>query len=190
MMVYDAGRMTKLMLDPAIGTLIVLCLALLFAGAGSHKLRDLPQFSAIFAAYELLPQLARPQLAVLVPLLECLLACGLLVRRTRTPAVVAAMLLLLGYAAAIGINLRRGRSDLACGCGGFDARRVIAPWMLWRNVLLVAVLGLVLLPWSARALEWLDAVTVGCGTVTCGLVYLCLDRLLGQSARSSALRIS
>lgn len=175
------------MLDPAVGTLIVACLVLLFAAAGSHKLRNLPQFCATFAAYEVWPGVLRPQLARLVPLLECVLACGLLVGRTRRLAAAAGVVLLLGYAAAIGVNLLRGRRDLACGCGGFDDRSVIAPWMIVRNVVLAGLLALVLLPWGVRPLEWTDAVTVGCGAMTCGLVYLCLDRLLGGPGRSSAL---
>ena len=36
------------MLDPAIGSLLVGCFALLFAGAASHKLRDLNQFAQVF----------------------------------------------------------------------------------------------------------------------------------------------
>jgi len=66
------------------------------------------------------------------------LACG---------ASAAGAALLLAYAAAIAINLQRGRRDLACGCGGPHERRPIAAWMVWGNLLLAGLLGAVLLPW-------------------------------------------
>lgn len=173
--------MTSFTVDPAVAVLSVACLALLFAAASLHKLRDLRAFAAIFAAYEVLPGIARLRLTTLVPVLEAAVAAGLLFEVTRGPACVAAMVLLLIYAAAIGINLLRGRRDLACGCGGPDERRPIAAWMIGRNVLLAALAGVILMPWSPRELELTDAATIGFGTLTCALVYLCLDRLLGRN---------
>ncbi|HEY3785359.1 MAG TPA: MauE/DoxX family redox-associated membrane protein [Steroidobacteraceae bacterium] len=178
--------MTPLTIDPAVAELIVACLALLFGTAALHKLRDLRAFTEIFAAYEILPGLARAQLTSLVPVLEAAVAAGLLFDVTRASAAVAGALLLLAYAAAIAVNLARGRRDLACGCGAPDERRPIAPWMLGRNLLIGAVAGVLLLPWSPRSLEPTDAVTIGLGTLTCALVYLCLERLLGRNAPRSA----
>jgi hypothetical protein len=99
--------------------------------------------------------------------------------------------LLLAYAGAITVNLVRGRRELACGCGGPDDRRPIAPWMVWRNILFAVALFPVKLPWSPRPLQLTDMVTIGFGTATCALVYLCLDRLWGRTGRLSAeLRMS
>jgi hypothetical protein len=191
-------------LDPAIAALIVACAALLFASAALHKLRDLRRFDEIFTAYGLIPLRARlprvaPQallgipsaalrlrLSYAVPLLESLVAVGLLFDASRPPAVAAGMVALLAYATAIAVNLSRGRRDLACGCGGPDDRRPIAPWMIWRNVLLTLLLAALLLPWSPRSLVLTDLLTIGFGTATCALVYLCLDRLLDQAARLAA----
>jgi len=178
-------------IDPAIAALIVACGALLFAGGAIHKLRALRRFDEIFAAYGLLPWAARLRLSRAVPLLEALAAGGLLLDATRTAAAYVAIVLLLVYAGAIAVNLVRGRRELACGCGGPDDRRPIAPWMVWRNILFAFVLLPVTLPWSARPLGLTDMVTIGCGTATFALVYLCLDRLLGRTGRLSAeLRMS
>jgi hypothetical protein len=178
-------------IDPAIAALIIACMALLFAGAAIHKLRDLRRFDEIFAAYGLLPSAARLRLSRAVPLLEALAAGGLLPDATRTAAACVGIGLLLVYAGAITVNLLRGRRELACGCGGPDDRRPIAPWMVWRNILFALVLFPVMLPWSARPLGLTDMVTIGCGTATFALVYLCLDRLLGRTGRLSAeLRMS
>jgi hypothetical protein len=175
--------MTTLTVDPAIAALIVACVAILFAASAFHKFRDLRRFDEIFSAYGLLPWLARLRFSRLVPFLELAAACGLPFEATRIPAACVGVALLLVYATAIGVNLRRGRRDLACGCGGPDDRRPIASWMVWRNGLLATLLVCVILPWSSRPMLLTDAVTIGFGSLTCALVYLCLDRLLGRTGR-------
>ena len=174
-------------LDPAIGGLIVGCFALLFASAAGHKLRDLPQFAQVFAAYGIAPAINRWQLSWLVPAAEIAIALAMLLPAARNAAVAAGAALLLAYATAIGINLRAGRTAIACGCGGPDQRRPIAGWMVWRNVLLAVVLCLALLPWGARALEWTDGATIGFGLTCIALLYWCAERLLGEQrgARSA-----
>jgi hypothetical protein len=180
--------MAAMMLDPAIGLLIVASIAVLFASAGLHKLRDLRRFDEIFAAYGLLPAIARLRLSWAVPILELGVAVGLLSDVYRPYAGAVGIVLLLGYAAAIAVNLRRGRRDLACGCGGPDERRPIAAWMVWRNILIALALAGVLAPWAARPLGLTDAVTVVFGLLTIALVYLCIDQLLGYTRRAALLR--
>jgi uncharacterized membrane protein YphA (DoxX/SURF4 family) len=178
-------------LDPAVVALIVACMAVLFAGAAIHKLRDLRRFDEIFTAYGLIPLRAQLRLSLVVPVLEALVAVGLVFDLSRKVALCVGILLLLGYAIAIAWNLSRGRRDLACGCGGPDDRRPIAAWMVWRNILIAAAAALTLLPWSPRSLGLTDVITVGFGAVACSLIYLCLDRLLSHTARlSAALRVS
>jgi len=175
-------------LDPAIGLLLVAVAALLFGSAALHKLRDLKRFDEIFAAYGVLSAISRRHLSWLVPVLESATALGLLADMTRPYAAALGALLLLSYAIAIGINLRRGRRDLACGCGGPDERRPIAPWMVWRNALLALVVSSTSAPWSARPLGFTDAVTVVFGLATLALIYLCVDQLMGYLQRVAQLR--
>jgi len=169
------------MLDPAIGTLLAGALALLFASAALHKLRDFARFAEVFKAYAVLPPGAA-RFAWLVPALELSVALGLLASAARAGASATGAALLLLYAGAISINLRRGRRDLACGCDAADERRPIAPWMVWRNVLLAALLGALLLPWVARPMQAVDALTIGVGTAVAALLYMSVDRLLGRLA--------
>jgi hypothetical protein len=168
------------MLDPVIGSLIVGCFVLLFISAATHKLRDLNHFAEVFAGYGIAPLAHRRWLSRLVPLLEIIAALGLLVPASRAAAAAAGAVLLLSYAAAIAHNLRAGRAAIDCGCGGLDQRRPIAAWMVWRNLLLALLLGLAMLPWSTRALEWTDGVTLGFGLLAIALLYSCAERLLGQ----------
>lgn len=166
------------MLDPAIGFLIIGCCALLFVSAALQKLRALARFAEVLRAYRVLPE-AVSQLAVLVPLLELALGLALLVPVTRMAAAAAGAVLLALYAGAIALNLARGRRDLACGCGGSD-ERPIAAWMVVRNLLLAALLGVTLVSWQVRTLSPTDLLTVAGGVVVATLLHVSLDRLLGR----------
>jgi len=166
-------------LDPALGALLAGCFALLFASAALHKLIGLPRFRAVLEAYQLFPAPV-VRFAGVVPVVELALALGLLGGALRPPAALAGMVLLGAYAAAIGINLQRGRFDLACGCSAAGERRPIAPWMLWRNLLLAALLCAAALPLKARPLLATDYLTVSAGVAIAALLYASIDRLLGQ----------
>jgi uncharacterized membrane protein YphA (DoxX/SURF4 family) len=166
-------------IDPAIGLLISLGVALLFARAVAHKLRDLPQLRETFAAYDVLP--AAAPVAWLLPVLELGIAVGLLLPVCRVYAAGAALPLLLIYASAITLNLWRGRSDLSCGCGGPSERARIAPWMVIRNLVIAAATAATLLPWQSRELVFTDAVTVSFGLATLALVYQILEQLMIQA---------
>jgi hypothetical protein len=180
--------MPFMVIDPAIGMLIAASVALLFASAAVHKLRDLPRFDETYAAYELMPALARRRISRMVPILEMAVAAGLLVDGWRRYAGVLGIMLLLAYAAAIAVNLRRGRRDLACGCGGPDDRRPISAWMVWRNILISLALAVALEPWASRPLSFTDGVTIVFGLLTVALVYSSADRLLALAQRSAQLR--
>ncbi|HWZ62688.1 MAG TPA: MauE/DoxX family redox-associated membrane protein [Steroidobacteraceae bacterium] len=174
------------MLDPVLGVLIGACVALLFASAALHKLRDPARFREIVRAYRALPAGAE-RLAPLVPLTELAVAAGLLVAPLRPLAASLGVLVLLGYAAAIAVNLARGRGDLDCGCGAGPAARPIAPWMIGRNLILALLLMVTLAPWQLRPFAATDAVTVGAGLAVATLLYASLDRLLGRLAPRTAL---
>ncbi len=176
------------MIDPAIGLLLVAAVALLFASASAHKLKDLKRFDGIFTAYGFLTSLARWRLSRAIPALELAVAAGLLFDPSRAYAAGAGIALLVTYAAAIAVNLARGRRDLACGCGGPDEKRPIATWMVWRNILIAFALAVALAPWATRPLSLTDAVTVVFGVLTLALVYLCADQLMGYLQRAAPLR--
>jgi hypothetical protein len=182
--------MQTMVLDPAIGTLVIASVAMLFASAGVHKLRDLARFEEIFSAYDLLPGIARLRISWVVPMLEFIVATGLIVKPFRLYAAALGILLLSAYAAAIGVNLMRGRRDLACGCGGPNDKRPIAAWMIWRNLLIALAAAIAFATWTERPLEFTDAFTIAFGLLTIVLVYLCVDQLFGNAARTATLGAS
>jgi hypothetical protein len=173
------------MLDPAVGVLLVGCFAMLFGAAALHKLRTPARFTEVLGAYRVLPERLL-RFAWLVPLAELAVAGALLVAAARAAGALTGAVLFALYAGAIALNLRRGRRDLACGCGGPDDARPIAPWMVARNLMLALLLAALLLPWKTRALLPTDALTVGGGSAVATLLYVCLDRLLARVAPMTA----
>lgn len=178
-------------LDPDFGLLLAVLLAALFAIASWHKFTQPAQFEGVLGAYRILPAGLVPVVSRLVPLVELLVAAGLLIPASRAVASVLMAAVLLAYATGIAVNLRRGRVDLDCGCAGPNDRRPIAPWMLARNGLLALAALAAGLPWTARPLALVDALTVAGGAATVVFLYLSAERLLGQIIpRGNALRRS
>jgi hypothetical protein len=54
--------------------------------------------------------------------------------------------------------------------------------MVWRNIMLAAVLTTATLPSGERSLEPTDVVTIGVGLVVVALIYLSLENLLSAGA--------
>jgi hypothetical protein len=170
------------MLDPAFGYLIIAGIALLFASAGAHKLQDLARFAEAFAAYRVVPKALARRLAWLIPALELCVAASLLWEPARRAAAAAAVAVLIAYSSGLQLNLLRGRRDLDCGCGTARDRRAIAAWMVWRNLILAAAVGVTVLPWSHRSLSVTDLLTIA-GALAVGVtLYAAVDRLLGDIA--------
>jgi hypothetical protein len=173
-----------LLLDPAPACVIAAALAALFATAAWHKARALAEFGAVLSAYRVLPDGLARALAPVVPVAEAALA-GALVAAVAWPAArpfaaFGSAALLAAYAAAIGLNLARGRRELDCGCSGPGQRRPIAGWMIVRNVLLGLGALALALPWAPRPLGMLDAPTVLAGVACCALLYGAIDLLYGR----------
>ena len=175
-------------MDPAIDLTVRAALALLFVVAALHKLRDLRTFQGTFADYRLLPDALSPAAARVVPLAELLVAALLVAPSTGAMGKVGAAGLLIVYAAAVGVNLLRGRRHIDCGCAGPAARRRISGWLVARNAVLALVALAGLLPVVPRPLVWVDALTVAAATATLAALYAAADRLLALAPDLAALR--
>lgn len=158
-------------IDPAFSWTIALSVALLFVIAVSHKLRDWSEFRQVVRNYELLPEALVSLAAGSLIALELGAAVLILMTATRPAGAAMSSGLFAVYAAAMAINLRRGRVNLDCGCLGAGRRQPIRWWMVARNLALAVVaLSAVAQP-TARALGALDAVTIGCATLTLAFLY-------------------
>ncbi len=125
-------------------------LAGIFALAVRHKLRSGIRFQATLAAYRLVPPKLIKTAALLIIAAEA--AAVLLLLGLQPAGAVLAGLLLSGYAAAICLNLMRGRDFIDCGCG--DSPTAISPLLLLRNGVLLFLCTWPL--WSAAGLASLS----------------------------------
>lgn len=173
-------------MDPVVAVTLRVALALLFASAATHKLRDLAAFRATLADYRILPDATVPLAAVAVAVMEPTIAAMLLAWPAAGAPAAAALLLL--YAGAIALNLARGRRHIDCGCAGPAARRPIGAGLVARNVVLAAAALVTLAPAASRTLVWVDVATIVVATVTVALLYGAADRLLALAPRAAALR--
>jgi hypothetical protein len=169
-----------MILDPALALTLALLLAAIFAAAAIAKLRGVEVFAGMLANYRLLPDALVQPLAYLLPIVELGTALHLLLPATRPAAAVVAVLLLLLFAAAMAVNLARGRRDIDCGCFVGRLRQRLSWPLVARNLLLAA--GAVLLAAAetgGRALGVLDGVTVAAALGSLLLLYAAGDRLFG-----------
>lgn len=167
--------------DPLVDLLLRSALALVFANAAWHKLRDLHAFRAALAAYRVLPAALVPVAAPGFAAVECALAILLLAPGARVPGAVGAVALLAVYAAAIAINLWRGRRDIDCGCGG--PGQPIGAWLVVRNAGLAGAALATLTPPATRALLWMDWLTLAGGLAVLACAWVAVHALAVASVR-------
>ena len=173
-------------LDPCLGAIARLSIALVLGVAAAHKLRDLAGFRRALDGYRLLPGWSVPAAALLLVSLEVAVAVALAVPGSGpTPALLAALLLLV-YTAAIAVNLARGRRDIDCGCSGPARRRPLGAGLVLRNAVLGATALLGAAPVGARPLLWLDFLTVAAAVAVLGLLYAAADGARAQASLRAA----
>lgn len=95
-----------------------LIIALIFLYAAVPKLLNVTDFSAVIAAYGMLPEILLLPAAVLIPLFEIVLAFGLLFNwvwgKIGSLLLLLLFILILAYALYLGL-------DVDCGCFGPEA---------------------------------------------------------------------
>jgi len=168
-------------IDPIFIIASALAIAVLLASAATHKLRAPARFSKQLADYQLLPEaLVRPSARV-IPVLELAIAFALLVPVSRSWAALTAAGLIALYAAAIGINLWRGRRDIDCGCAGPDQAQPLRPVLLLRNSVLVGLALLASVAPIVRDLNVFDGFVTLFASAVALLIYAAADGLLANS---------
>lgn len=161
--------------DPSIVLAGRLLGVLVFAAAAAGKIKHRHELAGVMANYRLLPErLAAPAAWTIVGL-ECLTALSLVSGLRLAAGAALAIVLLVGFALAMAINLARGRREIDCGCFQSGLRQKLSGALVARNLLLAIFLTPLLAgaPASATVLQWID----GLGA---GLAAYALYRLLGE----------
>lgn len=174
-------------LDPLFRLTITLALAVLFGSAAFEKISARAEWPGVVRNYRVIPERVAGSAAAAILAAELLTAGGLLAASvllvapaSPLPALAATLLqvgaataagLLLLFAWALALNLRRGRTHIDCGCFGSRLGSGIAKWMVWRNLILAIMAGSLLLPRGARALTPFDAIAAAACVATAALLY-------------------
>jgi hypothetical protein len=166
-------------IDPVIATIVQYALAWLFLAAAAHKVRDIADFRSVVATYRVLPDAVVGVTAWIVVGVEVAIGIGALLQQRS--AFVGAIVVLLGYAALIGINLWRGRRFIDCGCGA--AAQPLSLGLVVRNVVLAVAALCALVPTALRAVGWVDIVSMVAGVLVAGTLYAAANQLLAARAR-------
>jgi hypothetical protein len=167
-------------MDPVIDYTVRLALALLFLAALVHKLRGARAFQQTVAAYRIVPAVLVPGAAVAVVAVEVLVLVLLGDGDRNRMGLTTAGCLLLAYAAAIAVNLLRGRDRIDCGCVGSAGREGLSWWLVGRNLGLATIAFAGLAPVAERPLTIVDWVTAIAATMTLAGLYVAFDGLVAN----------
>jgi hypothetical protein len=176
--------MTTILLETglagAIGTGIV------FIEAGLAKLRHRQVLPGVVANYRLLPEALVAPVATLLPPAELALGLALVASAVtggllHWVALPAAALFVL-FAAAMAVNIRRGRSQIDCGCGRSQLRQPLSPALVARNLVLAALVAVHALA-PAQAVAPAD-LALGVASGLCLFLFFLLFNALSALAAS------
>lgn len=157
-----------MMLDPFISLFLRAGFSLIFVLTAWHKLRDLPGFKNILIGYNIMPLKTLPVLAMILPFMEIAIAALLIFLPYF--GVFAAGALLCLYALIMAFNIARGNTQIDCGCmwgGDISAFPKLSWAHVLRNLAMVSILALALIPTMMRALgvtDWTNLI-LGVGFV-------------------------
>jgi uncharacterized membrane protein YphA (DoxX/SURF4 family) len=177
----------QLLTASAVHWAAILLLAGIFLPSAWSKLRALDEFTGIVADYRLVPAPLVEPVARILPVLEIAAGLGIVLPPTRPAAAGLACALLLLFAAAMAINLARGRREIDCGCYlGRQKERIGWPLVV-RNLLLAAVALLLLRPTTAPA-SFLELLTIVLASGSLLALYAAFSRLAGLAPLARARR--
>jgi len=176
-------------IDPTIVCTISAALALIFAASAAMKFLDLNEFRGAVENYRIVPEQLSGVIALAVPIAEIVGAIGLLLPTMHRGAAILLLMLLIVFSAAVAINLLRGRRNIDCGCFGPMLRQQLSWWLPARNLALIAMLAIAILPAYARSLTPLDLATIILAATALALLYVAANYLAANAPHLRALEL-
>ena len=168
-------------------TAVRIATALIFFTAAFGKMRSWGTFEGVIANYRLLPDPLNRVVAWALPPAEMLLAFALILGAPQ--AEIAAGALLCVFAAAMAINLKRGRTHIDCGCFDASLRQTLSWALVVRNALLALLL--IVVARSRHVDDAADAVTLTMGVLAGAALFMvvqCANIVAALPAKSLARR--
>ncbi|WP_295525883.1 MauE/DoxX family redox-associated membrane protein [Novosphingobium sp. Chol11] len=159
------------------GQVAAVAVGLVFVQAAIAKLRHRDLFPGVLANYRLLPGSWIAPVAVVLPWAELVIGLALLAGG-QPLAILPAALLLCAFAAAMAVNIARGRRQIDCGCGRSQLRQPLSWLLVARNLVLAAMLLPRLLPApTSSALDLGLALAGGVGLFTITMLFNAIGAL-------------
>jgi hypothetical protein len=152
-----------------LGEVARLTIALIFALAAFHAMREWTVFGGIVEQYRIAPRRLALIAARILPPLELVAAAALVLPITSGAGAVLGLCLMVLFTVAITVNLARGRVSIDCGCGGASGQK-LSTGLVLRN--LVVTFGLVV-AWVAPPQGAVDVVTT-IGVIGASLALIAL----------------
>ena len=174
------------MLDPLILKTVSVGLAAMFFVAGYHKFADAAQFRVTLLEYQVLPEVLVAPTSRIIPIIELLLGGAWLLSYYQAGLTAIASAGLLGiYAVAITINILRGRVHFDCGCGfggKTENEQYLSGGLVLRNVVLIVLALLTMLPSGTRDLGIGDYLTLAAALLATAMLFAAANQLLANRA--------
>lgn len=160
------------------GLAVRVLVALAFVASAAGQLRELTAFTGVVANYRILPSPLAGAFGRATPWLLLAAAAACLARPLFGAPMAAALLVL--FAAAMAVNLRRGRTDIDCGCHQGAQKQTLRWVLVGRNLVLAA--GLLLAAFLPEA-RGVVPVALGFGAGAAGFaLYLAANALWALGA--------
>jgi hypothetical protein len=163
-----------------LGGIVRLGMAAVFEQSGFHAVRDRAAHVEAVRAYGLLPDEVVPVAAFAVAFFNVAIAALLTMPPTAAFAAEAGCVVLLLYAAAMGFNLLRGRTDIACGCGGPGQK--ISFWLVSRNMILAGLLACASAGPARGGAHEMTLIALYGGAVSFAALYFAASQLMANAA--------
>jgi Methylamine utilisation protein MauE len=151
------------------GEVARLTVAVIFALAAFHAMREWTVFVGIVEQYRVAPRWIAMIFARILPPLELTAAAALVLPLSSHAGAGLGLCLMAIFTAAIALNLARGRVSIDCGCGGAGGQK-LSMGLVLRNLMVMAGLALA---WTTPAAGVVDAATM-VGVVGASLALIAL----------------
>ena len=173
-------------MDPLIYLIISCGFAGLFLSTALKKALSYRVFQATVESYQILPNKLITTASVLILVLEFTLSGMWIIASFRPMAAIGSSVLLTVYAFAIGINLKRSRSHISCGCGWNE--QPLSWGLVIRNFIYILLVLATLAPTVARGLNWIDFALGVLALTVAVLLNRCADTLIANNANIASWR--
>jgi Methylamine utilisation protein MauE len=160
-----------------LGEVARLTIAVIFALAAFHAMREWTAFDGIVEQYRIVPPRLARIFARILPPLELTAAATLMLPMAGRAGAMLGLSLMAMFTTAIALNLARGRASIDCGCGGASGQK-LSRGLVLRNLVVMAGLTLALAAPLGGVVDGVTAIAVICASLALIALYFAANQLM------------